>query len=112
MKVDRSKLAVDDLHGDAEASDGAYGHDKTPVERLRAVHWTGRWPMDEHALPGDFRAFLTLLNEATECEPTPDAMAAERARQRERRIKDYGVRDGGRRSAPNVHRVTSGDCGP
>ncbi len=36
MKVDRTKLVVDDL-GAADASDRAYWRDKTPVERLRAV---------------------------------------------------------------------------
>jgi len=37
MKVDRETLQVEDLHGDAEASDRAYWRACTPLERLRAV---------------------------------------------------------------------------
>ena len=34
MKVDRTMLVVEDLCGDPDASDRAYRHSRTPLERL------------------------------------------------------------------------------
>ncbi len=37
MKLDRTQLVIEDLHGRAELSDRTYWENRTPMERLRAV---------------------------------------------------------------------------
>jgi hypothetical protein len=37
MKLDRTQLVIEELHGRAEISDRAYWVAKTPLERLRAL---------------------------------------------------------------------------
>ncbi len=37
MKLDRTKLEVEELHGGSESSDLGFWHAMTPIERLRAV---------------------------------------------------------------------------
>jgi hypothetical protein len=37
MKLDRTQLMIEELHGRAESSDQAYWKDRTPLDRLRAV---------------------------------------------------------------------------
>ena len=37
MKLDRTRLVIEDLHGDADSSDRMYWRDRTPLERLRAL---------------------------------------------------------------------------
>lgn len=37
MRLDRTKLAIEDLHGHAEWRDRMYWRDKTPIERLQAL---------------------------------------------------------------------------
>ena len=37
MKLDRTQLVIEELHGRSESSDQMYWKDKTPLDRLRAV---------------------------------------------------------------------------